>query len=269
METHTSTFSQAMEYLVECMRHEARHSASGFFITVAIALALGGLCWFLATQYTKLWNLRYNATFTLHILCAIAAGITVIFTIAFVSLDYAKEIARDRLNKWHQTIKSDSKFLNATFADAYYQVKNRRMERYDPRLHPAPPDPHARMPLTQQRTMVFVGQLYADASLANFRRTNPFLSSIIMPGNADVPAPIITADINSYFAAHRGEAHPNYYLDHGVDIAASLFQSNLEAQTSKVVTKARRWITLLFLLVQMIPFGLIGYAAYTDLKSNA
>jgi hypothetical protein len=269
METHTSTFSQAMQYLVECMRHEARHSASGFFITVLIALALGGLCWFLATQYTKLWNLRYNATFTLHILCAIAAGVTVIFTIAFVSLDYAKEIARDRLNVWHQTIKSDPKFLNATFADAYYEVKRRGMERFDPRLHPAPPDPNARMPLTQQRTMVFVGRLYADASLKNFRKTNPLLSSIIMPGNADVPAPMITADINNFFATHRGEARPSYALDRGVDLAASLFQSNLEGQTSKVVTKARRWITVLFLLVQMIPFGLIGYSAYMDLKSTA
>ena len=50
---------------------------------------------------------------------------------------------------------------------------------------------------------------------------------------------------------------------------AGLFQANLEAQTPKVVTKAWRWITVLFLLVQMIPFGLIGYAAYADLKSTA
>src|ERR1700730_2986153 len=101
MEKHTSTFSQVMDYLVQCMRHEAQ-SASGFFFTLAIALALGGLCWFLATQYTKLWNLRYNATFTLHILCAIAAGMTVLFTIAFVSLDYAKDIARNKVGEWHK-----------------------------------------------------------------------------------------------------------------------------------------------------------------------
>lgn len=266
METHTSTFSQATEYLVECMRHEAGHS--NFFLTVLIALALGGLCWFLATQYTKLWNLRYNATFRLQILCAIAALLTVLFTIAFVSLDYAKEIARERLNQWHATIKSDRKFLNETFVRAYYEVKNRRLERFDPRLHPPPPSPNARVPLTNQRTMIFVGQLYADAALANFRKTNPFLSGIIMPANADVPAPIIAADINRFFAVHRGEKNPTYLLDNGVDMAAGLFASNLEAQTPKVVTKARRWITLLFLLVQMIPFGLIGYSAYMDLKST-
>src|SRR6266851_5706293 len=174
MEKHTSTFSQAMDYLVECMRHEARHSASGFFLTVAIALVLGGLCWFLATQYTKLWNLRYQATFTLHILCAIAAVMTMLFTIAFVSLDYAKDIARDQLAEWHKAIKSDRKFLNATYADAYYRVKKLGWERFEAR-HLPPSDPNTSMPLTQQRTFVFVGKLYADASLLNFRKTHPFL----------------------------------------------------------------------------------------------
>jgi hypothetical protein len=268
MEKHTSTFSQAMDYLVECMRHEAQ-SASGFFLTVAIALVLGGLCWFLATQYTKLWNLRYNATFTLHILCAIAAGMTVLFTIAFVSLDYAKEIARERLNKWHESILADTPFLNATYADAYYRVKRQGVERFDPILNPPPSNiKKSTFPLGHPQTLLFVGKLYADASLAHFRKTNPFLSRIIMPGNTDVPAPVITADMNKYFAAHRGEKAPEYQLWHGVDIAAALFQKNLESQTSKVVTKARRWITMLFLLVQLIPFGLIGYSAYMDLQSS-
>jgi hypothetical protein len=265
MEKHTSNFSQAMDYLVQCMRHEAQ-SASGFFFTMAIALALGGLCWFLATQYTKLWNLRYNATFTLHILCAIAAGMTMLFTIAFVSLDYAKDIARNKVGEWHKMIKSDEKFLHATYADVYYRVKNQGVERFDPVQYPPPQYSNTAIPLAHPQTMVYVGKLYADASLSNFRKTNPLLSSIIMPGNADVPAPVITADMNKFFVDHRGEKRPIYPLDHGVDIAADLFQRNLESQTSKVVTKARRWITVLFLLVQMIPFGLIGYSAYKDLQ---
>jgi hypothetical protein len=79
---------------------------------------------------------------------------------------------------------------------------------------------------------------------------------------------VISADMNNFFAEHRGEKHPIYNLNHGVDIAADLFARNLESQTSKVVTKARRWITALFLLVQLIPFGLIGYSAYMDLQST-
>ena len=53
-----------------------------------------------------------------------------------------------------------------------------------------------------------------------------------------------------------------------VNITAGLFQKNLESQTHKVVTLACRWITLLFLAVQLIPFVLIGYAAYKDLKTH-
>ena len=53
-----------------------------------------------------------------------------------------------------------------------------------------------------------------------------------------------------------------------MDITADLFKKNLESQTHKVVTLARRWITLLFLAVQLIPFGLIGYAAFRDLRTH-
>lgn len=256
-----------MEYLVECMRMEARHSAGGFFLTVAIAFALGGLCWYAATQYTKLWNLRYNATVTLQVLCAIAAVLTLLFTIAFVSLNYATQIARDRVNAWHKTIKKDRKFLDDTYVKAYYSLKNSGLERFDAR-NPPPSQPGSTIPISTDKTKLFVGKLYADASLAHFRRTNRFLSQIIMPGNQDVPVPVIRDDMKAFFAAHRNERNPVYNLNHGVDITADLFQKNLESQTHKVVTLARRWITLLFLAVQLIPFGLIGYAAYRDLKTH-
>lgn len=257
---------QALEYLVECMRHLARHSASNFFLTVAVAVALGGLCWFLATQYTKLWNLRYNATFNLHILCAISAMVTVVFTIAFVSLDYAKEIARAKLGDWHRLINSDRQFTETTYADAYNKVKSQGRERFDPARHFPPGRPNSSMPMARPETQIFVSKLTADAALAHFRRTNPFLSKVIMPGNADVPAPVITNDMKTFFATPN---HGNYHMNRGVDIAASLFERNLELQTPKVVSRTRRWITMLFLLVQMIPFGLIGYYAYKDLKSTA
>jgi hypothetical protein len=269
MDKHSTAFSQAMSYLVECMRLEARHSASGFFLVVLIAIALGGLCWFAATQYTKLWNLHYNATLTLHTLCGFAALLTLMFTIAFVSLDYAKQVAQTALNRWYQSISADRKFLNDTYVDAYYAVQRSGYERFDPVKHLPPSDPNSRMPFTKRETKVLVGKLYADASLTHFRRTNPYLSRVIMPGNQDVPASVIFTDINEYFAAHRTDkVPPVYFLDRGVKIAANLFRQNLETQTPKVVSSARRWITMLFLTVQLIPFGLIGVSAYLDLKTT-
>ena len=268
MENNTTAFSQAAAFLVECMRLEARRSASGFFLTVLVAIALGGLCWFAATQYTKLWNLRYNATLTLHTLCGIAALLTLVFTIAFVSLDYAKDVARDRLNRWYRTISTDRKFMNDTYVDCYNVVLRSGYERFDPTRNFPPSDPRSTMPITTQQTKILVGKLYADASLANFRRTNPYLSRVIMPGNQDVPASVILQDMNTFFAAHKAEKNPIYNLNHGVDIAANLFRQNLETQTPKVVSSARRWITALFLAVQIIPFGLIGLAAYQDLKTT-
>jgi hypothetical protein len=268
MPKNPTAFSQAMSYLLECMRLEARHSASGFFLVVGIAIALGALCWFAATQYTKLWNLNYNATLTLHVLCAIAATLTLFFTIAFVSLDYAKQVAADGLNRWYKTISADTKFLNDTYVDAYNAVLRSGYERFDPTRNFPPSDPRSTLPITNQQTRLLLGKLYADASLANFRQTNPYLSRVIMPGNEDVPASVILDSMNQFFVAHRTDKYPVYNLNNGVDIAANLFRQNLQGQTPKVVSSSRRWITALFLAVQLIPFGLIGFSAYMDLKTS-
>ena len=264
MEKHTSAFSQAMDYVVECIRLEAQHSAAGFMLLVVIAILLGGLCWYAATQYTKLWNLRYTPTPAAHSLCAIAAVLTMLFTVAFVSLDYAKKIATDHVNSWHKAIRTDRKFLNDTYVGVYYAVKNQGVERFDQR-NPPPEDPKSSIPMNTDQTRVFVGKYYADASVKHFRRTNPLLSRLIWPGNEGVPVEVIHQDMNTFFDSHRGQK-VNYNLNHGVDIAADMFRKNLETQAPEVVTKTRWRITFLFLLVQLIPFGLIGYSAYEDLK---
>ena len=253
-----------MDYLLECIRLEARHSARGFFLAVLIAIALGGLCWYAATQYTKLWNLRYTPTLTAHVLCAIAAVLTMLFTISFISLNYARDIAMDHVNRWHRAISVDRQFLNDTYASVWYAVKKMGLEHFDQR-NPPPDQPHSTLPISDQRTRVFVGKFYADASVDHFRRTNPLLSRMIWPANAAVPVEAIRKDMNEFFSVKRGPDE-TYHLNRGVDIAANLFRENLETQAPQVVTKTRWRITLLFLLVQLIPFGLIGYAAYEDLK---
>jgi hypothetical protein len=264
MEKHTSTFSQALDYVMECVRLSARHSPGGFFLTVIVAILLGGLCWYAATQYTKLWNLRYTPTLVAHVLCGIAAVLTMLFTIAFASLDYAKDIALDHVNRWNRAINRDDKFLNDTYVGVYYAVKGQGVEHFDQR-NPPPNDPHSTIPMNSQQTRVFVGKFYADAAVTHFRKTNPLLSRMIWPGNASVPVEVIHQDMNNFFNTHH-DPKDHYNLNHGVDIAADLFRKNLVTQTPEVVTKTRWRISLLFILVQLIPFGLIGYAAYEDLK---
>jgi hypothetical protein len=266
MEKHTSTFSQTIDYLMECMRLEARHSGGGFFIAVLVAILLGGLCWYAATQYTKLWNLHYTPTLTAQVLCGIAAVLTMLFTVAFISLDKGREIAVDHLNRWHRAINNDKKFQDETYAKVWYLVKKTGWERFGP-TNPPPDQPHSTLPINDPRTRVFVGKYYADASVEHFRKTNPLLSRLIWPANAAVPVEAIRKDIDD-FVSHKKGPNDWYYLGRGVDIAANLFQENLETQTPQVVSKTRWRITVLFLLVQLIPFGLIGYAAYEDLKTT-
>ncbi len=231
-----------------------------------MAILLGGLCWYAATQYTKLWNLHYTPTLTAHILCGVAAVLTMMFTIAFISLDKARDIAMDHVNRWHNQISRDKTFLDQTYASVWYLVQKTGWEHFDQR-NPPPDQPHSTLPISDQRTRVFVGKYYADASVEHFRKTNPLLSRMIWPGNAAVPVEAIRKDMNEFFSVKRGP-NETYHLNRGVDIAANLFRENLETQTPQVVSKTRWRITVLFLLVQLIPFGLIGYAAYEDLKTT-
>jgi hypothetical protein len=54
--------------------------------------------------------------------------------------------------------------------------------------------------------------------------------------------------------------------DHAVDLATRLIRGALVPQTDRAVYLSRTTAILLFLLFQAIPFSVIGYAAYKDLK---
>ena len=54
---------------------------------------------------------------------------------------------------------------------------------------------------------------------------------------------------------------PNIRLEYATQI-----KEGLEPQAPRVVQLTRTAVGLFFVLVQAIPFGLIGWAAYTDIK---
>jgi len=61
----------------------------------------------------------------------------------------------------------------------------------------------------------------------------------------------------------------SYQVKDAVKLVAKTISEDLKKQAPRVVKLSRMILVILFLLVQLIPFGFIGYAAYKNLKIKA
>ena len=61
--------------------------------TLLGAILLAALCWWAASAYSRLWNLRFRITPQHHALCLLAAASTLVFVVIFASLRYTQEAA--------------------------------------------------------------------------------------------------------------------------------------------------------------------------------
>jgi hypothetical protein len=229
-----------------------------FRITVILGIALAGLCWYLCSVYTRLWNKRFRITASHHILCGFASVCTLIFTIQFASLHYTKEAALSRIESWQGQLKSDSVWGDRTFAKAYEKVQDLGTEDFS--NAPPPGSPNSIVPMNHDETKQTVASLYANEACRHFDVQRPFLSKVVW-SSPGVPAETIIEDVNAWMQHDR-----IYPASRAIDIAGTRIRDGLEPQAPRVVFLAQLGVVGLFLLMQLIPFGLIGWAAYRDIK---
>jgi hypothetical protein len=232
-------------------------SRAQFGLTLLIGIALGALCWFACSRYSRLWNLRYRVTLTHHVFCALAAILTLLFTVVFAALRYTKEAAFLSVQAWEQQINMDSNWGNKIFTAVWYKVKSTGKENYTG----LPLPPNSTVPMNHPETRRLVAASYAQASVENFNTNRPFLSKILQ-AHTEVPSRVLDADVNAFFA--KGGAI--YDAGDAVALVAKNIKSQLDEQVPRVVTMFRLFAVGLFLCVQLIAFGLVGFAAYKDLK---
>lgn len=231
-----------------------------FVLTLVASIFLAGLCWWAATHYSRLFNLTFRITRLHQVLCGVAALLTLIFCVLFVSLKFTKTIAQNAIDTWYRQV-SDGQWRTQVATKIYYAI--RRVGEEDFRNYPPPtPGGGVRFPLNKPMSKHLVASMPANDALHLFQRENPFLSHVLsLP--ARIPESAIVNDVNSFFAAHPGQT---YMMDRAVNLTATEIKGRLDPETPKAVLYARLILTVCFLLAQGIPFGLIGFAAYQDLK---
>lgn len=231
-------------------------------VAVLIAFAIAILCWVAASRYSRLWNLRFQVKPIHHILCFFAALCAFAFTVMFIGLRYTEQAANIEISTWRVELIADRAWQDTIFRTAYRAVKALGLE--DFASHPPPEQGGTRIPLNHLESRTKSAEVYANSAIKNFRASHPFLSRILK-FRADIPSVVVDRDVNSFFAANPGSLYP---FERAVDLATTEIKSNLQAQTERVVLIARMILVILFLFAQMIPFGIIGYAAYKDLRIN-
>ena len=230
-----------------------------FFATLAIAFLLAGLGWWGAANYSKLWNLRFRMTKTHSVLCLVASILTFIVVVLFASFKYSKEAAEISIDIWRAASTLEMSWKKSIHRKAYDEVKKLGIENFSTTAASS-----GTIPLTQTASRQKLAEIYASAAIEDFQAKRPFISKIVW-NRFVVPKQIIEnieKRISQFFSS-EGSTIPTEKI---VAYTAETLKEPLQEGVSRMVPIARAIIVALFMLVQLVPFGLIGWAAWRDLK---
>ena len=178
-----------------CFSFYIANNRGGFGLIIFVGIALAALCWWACSCYSRLWNLRYRVTLTHHILCALAAILTLAFTLVFAALRYTKEAADASVQLWEQQINLDRFWADSTFAAAYYKVKALGLEDFS-NAPPPGTSGGSHIPVTQNGSQLLAASTYANAAAAHFGKARPFLGMIVH-AKAELPSALLDADVKA------------------------------------------------------------------------
>ncbi len=224
------------------------------------AFALAALCWWVCSIYSRLWNKSFRVASLHHFFCFLAALLTLAATVCFVALRHAHEAASVSVRIWEEQLKWDQVWAAKTFNAAYDKVNKLGIEDFT--NYPAPPEGNS-IPATNERSQFECARTYARSAAAHFATNRPCLSSIIQ-ARSEVPAEVLKKDITDYFAT-QGKTYP---ATKGISLVAAEVKAGLRMHLPRVVTVFRATLVGIFLAGQLLAFGLVGWAAYRDLKAH-
>jgi len=249
-----------LEIGLDCVRILASQDVAGFLASFTVGSVLAALCWYGCTHYARLWNKRFHATVTHHVLCALAAVVTFIATITWSGLGFLSGYAQLRVRGWEAQLLENTGWRERTFQRAYHDVQRAGVE--DFREYPLS---RRIIPAESLSTRELVATRYASDAVQDFRERAPWLGSLLTPSTVD-PRAQMRADMNRFFRRQRGAT---YALDAAVALVARLISEDLIRKTPRLVTVGRSGLVMAFVLVQLVPLGFIGWAATRDIRPHA
>lgn len=253
-------FFDLMTLLVACIPIYITKDPGGFRLALLAGIGLAAVCWFVCSIYTRMWNKRFRITLLHHASCAFASLCTLFFVVLFASLYYTKDAASASVAAWQYQIAADRGWESSTFQKAYDRVKELGIEDFS--SVPAPGDPSSFIPTNADESRQTAAATYANEACKHFDTKRPFLGKVVW-SSPGVPQEVIFEDVKEWH-----QTNPNYPPSRAIEIAGTQVRNGLEPQLPRVTSLSRLSVTILFVLIQAIPFGLIGWAAYRDIRAQ-
>jgi hypothetical protein len=234
-------------------------SLNNFYLTI-----IGGLIFSIVVGLTchffyKLWNKSYVTTFTHKLMSVFSSILSFFFIICYVGFTFLEEVAMTKILIWKEEIIKDQNFIQKTFIKAYDNVKELEIEDFSNTL--SPNQGGNQFPTSKRESKLKAGETYYEESINNFQDKHGFLNAILSVKSNNTPEQI-QKNMDDYFS----KGNQTYDIIDGIEIAANNLKSSLIQQAPRVVKISRILLVLLFFIIQIIPFGIISYSAYKDLK---
>ena len=174
------------------------------------------------------------------------------------SINYSEPAAKVMIAAWQVRVNLDPAWERETFTRIYNAVKQNGLEDFTN----TPPigDPNAFIPLTHEESQHITASICAHATCEHFTKSHPFLSKIVW-SDAGAPTAQISSSITQWFQVNR-----IYPGSKAVDIASDEIGNQLSLQAHRLSFVLHILFVVLFLLAQAVPFSLIGWAAYRDIR---
>ena len=234
-----------------------------FIGAVLAGLTIGGLLWWGAHGWARLWNKSFSLTPLHHILAALALLLALGYTLSAVSLKYASRTVETKVRLWQQAANLDNDLKTRLSARLYDEIAARGSEDMSRIPDPRSLGPGETWTFTYQNhseTQAIIGDVYTKGALQHFEREHPLLAFILSPS---VPPELIVEDIR---ATSRNNPTEAYQLNDGTRLLVEQMFLKMSDQVWRVVAVARITALVLFLLFLSIPITVIAVSAYRDIR---
>jgi hypothetical protein len=263
-------YTDLLSILVGCLALYAKQQSGRFVGTLVLGVIIAALCWMACSQYSRLWNKRFHLTFGHYFWCSLAAVLTLVFVVLFPALQYTRDVALASIEVWRLQIAVDPIWSAKTFREAYYAVHRQTGDAAEDFTgYPPPEAGGTTIPCHNEITRLTYASIYANDAAQYFSASRPFLGKVLT-AHASVPKSVIVENLQEYFAGkiplRPGETIQTYQSSRAIDLAADEIKKGLDEQVPRVVSISRWTVIGLFILAQAVPFGIIGWAAYRDIR---
>jgi hypothetical protein len=173
-------------------------------------------------------------------------------------MSHLKDASIASIASWELQIRADTEWSVVTYAQAFQKVMDLGIENFNGVAPPGSAD--SRIPTLHDESRRTVAAVYANEACRHFSRSRPFFSMITW-SRPELPAEIVFEDVRRIQSEQ-----PDYPPERAIDLTVEQIRAGLIPQTPHVATVTRVCASTLFLSVQSVAFGLIGWAASREIR---